>query len=539
MILAHLLVAGFSVGLAFVPLFNLLGFEFAVTMGTVLAYASGWRACASAAGARAASGPATPGPAHAFPGAALLRAGIENLSLLLLPLAVICVNAWRVPTCNWGEGLQFYLLFPAPGVLYGTSLGFLFGLLWPTRRARLALVLWSLATYVHVLWNVVREPPIFGFNAFVGFFPGPVYDRLIPISARLVLARGIVVMEAVLFATLALLLWDGTRARLAALLRPWNAQRAVPGGIALLTAVTLGMLAANGNSLGLRIDRAYIQRTLGGHIETEHCHIYYDADAYTPERAAELAREHEFHYAELREFFGVEPPQIGSYVYGSGAQKKRLMGAAGTSFEDALNDEFHINAARWPHPVLRHEMAHIFAAHLDRWWRICPQIGIHEGIAVAAEWREESAQLGLTPDEACVAMDSLGVLPDVGSIMGALGFWTQAHTRAYTTAGSFVRFLVDMQGMERFRRLWSSRDFEATYGRSLDDLIAAWRRQRLSKIRLTPEQLRRAERRYLRPAVFAVPCAHEIARLQAEASRALGAGRAFEAESLYAERVRI
>lgn len=532
--MASVLVTAIAIALTFVPLFNLLGFEFSVTFGAILAYVAGWRAAACAVEARASRERVDEGGGAPFPGSALLRATGGNLALCLFPLTVIALNSLRVRTCNWGEGLQFYALFTLPGILYGSALGYALGLRWSRRAARGLLVLWSLGTFAWALWNVLREPPIFAYNAFIGFFPGPIYDRLIPVSPQLIVARGIVVLQAMLFVLVATLLWDGARLRPRALLWAWNATRAVSGGLAVLVAVVLTLLWSHTDALGLRIDRQMIQRQLGGHLATEHCDIYYDVGAYTPERAAELAREHEFHYAELHEFFGFEPPgRIGSYVYASAVQKKRLMGAAGTSFEDALNDEFHINASHYPHPVLRHEMAHIFAAHFSRWLRICPLIGVHEGIAVAAEWREESARQGLTPDEACVAMDSLGVLPDLRQTMTWFGFWSQASRRVYTASGSFVHYLVERYGMDRFRVLWSRRDFVSAYGRDLETLLKAWRRERLDPLQLTPMQLRRAEQLFRPPAIFAVPCAHEQARLRAAATLAQGRWSLVEADSLY------
>jgi tetratricopeptide (TPR) repeat protein len=527
-----------TIALAFVPLFDILAFEFAVTMGAVLAYVSGWRACSRAAATRAAA----PRPLqHAgFPGTVLLRLGVQNLLVALLPLGLISANSMRVPTCNWGEGLRFYAIFALPGILYGTSLGFGFGLAWPAARARTAFVLWSLATYAYALWHVLREPPIFAFNAFVGFFPGPLYDREVALDGRLVLARLIVVLQSLFFALASALLWDGYRLRLRAAAFPWQGTRAVAGPLVLALALALGLLQAGAARLGLRPDRNSIRRQLGGHIATAHCDVYYDTASYTAARAAELAREHEFHYAGLRDFFGFDVPRrIGSYVYASAAKKKRLMGAGGTSFEDALNDEIHLNAGGWPHPVLRHEMAHIFAAHLVRWWRVCPLIGVHEGIAVAAEWRQESARLGLTPDEACAAMDSLGLLPDLRRSLGAFGFWTQPGARAYTAAGSFVSHLLQAHGSPKFRVLWASRSFEKAYGQGLEALLLSWKRERLAPLRLTAAQLQRAERLYRPPSVFAVPCAREQARLHSQLAELQRLQQYDAAEAVYDELQRL
>ena len=538
-LLAAVFVSLVSIALTFVPLFNLLAFEFSVSMGALLAYVSGWRACAAAASARQLFVP-RPGKMRGFPGRALFQVAGQNLLLSVFPLLIIGANAARVPNCNWSEGLQFYALFTVPGILYGTTLGFALGLTFRAGWARLHLLLWSFATYAYVLWNIVREPPIFAYNAFIGFFPGPLYDQGVPLTPLLLLARAIVVVEALLFAFLAVMLWDGARLRWRALVFPWTGARAVAGPLALGAVLVFAAVQVHAGRLGLRPGAGDVRRALGGHIATEHCDVYYDVHAYTRKRAEELAREHEFHYGELREFFGFDVPgRIGSYVYASAEKKKRLMGAGGTSFEDALSDEIHLNAASWPHPVLRHELAHIFAAHLARWWPICPQIGIHEGIAVAAEWREESGRLGLTPDEACAAMDSLGLLPDLGSLLGAFGFWTQPGARAYTAAGSFVHHLVATYGIERFRVLWSSRKFERAYDRSLDDLVREWKREKVEPVRLTSLLLLRAERLYRPPAIFALPCAREQARLQSELAAARQGEQFARAESLYAGFLRL
>jgi hypothetical protein len=183
-------------------------------------------------------------------------------------------------------------------------------------------------------------------------------------------------------------------------------------------------------------------------------------------------------------------------------------------------------------------MAHIFAAHIDRWWPVCPLMGVHEGIAVAADWRQESSDIGLTPDEACVAMQRLGVLPDVQRTLSAFGFWTQASARAYTVAGSFLHHLVETYGMPAVHRLWSSRDFEASFGRPLDQLVGEWQQRRLDPVHLSARQMRLAERRYLRHSVFHTPCAHEQAQLRRDAAVAL-AVQPRSADSLYARLVDI
>lgn len=524
LVAAHVLAAATALALWPVPLFNVVGFEFAAAIGLLLAYVSGLRACGEAARASGAGG--------VFPGGPLLRTTAAHLTLPLTPLLVLLLRSSWVPACNWREGLLFYALLPLPAVVYGTAVGWGLGLRFSAGRARALFVAWSLATLLVAIVHLIRHPPKFSYNSFVGFFPGPLYDSRIPITPTLVLARFVVLLQAALFVLLAVLGWQDGGARWRAIPRRWHGERAVCGGLAIGVALTLALVEWRAPDLGLRIDRAHIQRRLGGHIETPHFDIYYDRGTISESRAREMADEHEFRFQQLRRFFGVEPGhRVGSYVYASAAQKKQLMGAGGTSFEDAWNDEFHINAAEDPHPVLTHEMAHIFAAQIHPWVPVCWKIGLHEGIAVAAEWNEESARLGLTPHRASAAMDSLGLLPDLEKSLGAIGFWTQPGARAYTAAGSFVRFLVDTYGMPRFFELWPRGDFERAYGKPLPELLREWRTL-LARTAPTLLELRRAERLFRRPGVFGQACAHEVARLESEVAAALARREFARAESL-------
>jgi len=524
-------VAAAALALWPVPLYNRLGFEFAAAMGVVLVLVAGWRAAGRAAAWRR---QATAASGIAYPGAALVRVAVENALLAVPPLAVQALRAAFDPPCDASSGLLFYAVLVLPALAYGTGLGFALGLAFT--RGRAAWAAWvALVVLVDVVW-LVAHPPKFSYDPIIGFFPGPLYDTEIPLDRTLVLARAGVVVQSLVALALSVLAWDGHRLRLRRIGADWRGERAalVVLAVPLVAATVLQQVYAA--PLGIRIDRAYIQRTLGGRIDTAHVRMYYDRAALEPARAAALAAEHEARFAQLAEFFELAPTRrIGSYVYASADQKKRLMGAGATSFEDALHDEFHINVSgEDPHPVLTHELAHIFAAQIDPWMPVSWKMGIHEGIAVAAEWSDESARLEMTPHEACAAMDSLGLLPALESTLSAWGFWTQPGARAYTACGSFVRWLVDTRGMTRFKALWRRGDFTRAYGVPLADLTREWRRE-IRRVPPTPMQLRRAARLFASGSIFAARCAHEVAGLERAAAARGAAGDAAAAESLWAE----
>ena len=45
----------------------------------------------------------------------------------------------------------------------------------------------------------------------------------------------------------------------------------------------------------------------------------------------------------------------------------------------------------------------------------------------------------------------------------------------YNVAGSFVGFLIETFGIESFRRLYETEDYDKAYGKSFDLLEAKWR----------------------------------------------------------------
>ena len=132
-----------------------------------------------------------------------------------------------------------------------------------------------------------------------------------------------------------------------------------------------------------------LPRKLGGFRETEHFEIFYARELET--EIEQIAEDCEFQYAQLSAYLmpdGDELSQkVRAYIYASPEQKKRLIGARGTSVEDPFGYGFHIHKQGFPHPVLKHELAHVFTVPWSP-LKVSLKIGLHEGIAVAADWDE-------------------------------------------------------------------------------------------------------------------------------------------------------
>ena len=509
--------------LANTPLLNLLAFEFCVVLAFGISFAGAHTAVTGVRNLRQRT-QSLRGNAAQMVMSTFWRAFGVNLTLLVAPLIIILLNAFRVKNCDFLEGFAFFLLLPVVSCVYATALGVFFGL-WLKRRwiAYLAYLGYIFVTLLALAYNLIFHPPVFGYHSTFGYFPGPIYDERIVISGTLLIARGTTLLLGWIFLSLAInTLEIGRHTRLEPTLYWQKLYRFKPQfadlnhRIRLIVLIILfGLICLFCGELGLRPTRGYIENKLGGLEETTHFKIYYEKGSKVEKEIEWIAQDHEFRYAQLVRYFQIEPTKkVQSYIYTSSEQKKRLVGARGTSVEDPLGYGFHINYEDFPHPVMKHELAHAFTADWHPILKVSLKIGMHEGIAVAADWDEGK----LTAHQWSRAMQQLEIAPMMSQIMG-LGFWGQSSSQSYTLAGSFVRFLIEKYGVEKARRVFPTGNFKKVYSKSLAELEREWRGF-LETVPLTEADLAIAAHRFNRPSVFQKPCAHEIAQLSSDAWRA-------------------
>ncbi len=477
-----------------------------------------------------------------------------SLSTLLLPLAVMFVKSWISGFCNVPEGLAFYLLLPGISVLWSTAVALICAL--ATIRKLHATLLFLGAMFVSIGISVFRlatQPPVFTYNPIIGFFPGPIYDEVMVITSTLLAARAIVLVSVLAMIAGLCACFDPSarKIRPSLLMKfrdggpdsgPGGTQAGGmdggPGGsqvegnpatgmaMRVLFLALLAVLAAAyayRAPLGIVIDRAYIQQTLGGHRQTAHFNIYYDQNTISNWNIDLIAREHEYQLDWVMSYLDVPAPstRIASYIYAHADQKKRLMGARHTSMERPGSDEMHLNNAAFPHPVLKHELVHVVSAAFGNalyggsYW-----IGFHEGLAEAVDWQNAP----MNPHEWSRAMRELGLAPPLKNLLSMTGFWTAASSRSYTLCGSFVRFLIERYGLPAFKKAFPTGAVEEAYGRKPADLIAEWEAF-VDGIQLREDQLRIARQRFIRPAIFRRHCPHEVAALIDRAWQAYNAQR--------------
>lgn len=498
-----LVITALAAALCFVPLFNVLAYEFCFAIGLLAGVTS---ITIGLAVARARE----PRPS------ALLHA-LALATLHLLPaLGLISLNAVRVKNCNMAQGLAFFALLPCCSAWYGATIGVLVGQLGKraTRFARAAAAGALLATSVGLsLWALYAEPSIVAYNHFLGHFAGSLYDEVIRLDARLIAFRCGTLAR---IALIGVVLWVRYCAR--------TSLGHVALALALVAAMVLsaGYERIAGRRFGFRVTRSDVIEALPI-TESRPGIVVHLPDGLAPELRAAIADDHAFRLELIKKRLGVNDlPTIHSYVYGDAATKARLMGARGTMVSKPWLYEIHVHNPIAPHPVVEHELVHVVAAALappplrvSSRFGVFVNMGLVEGLAEAIT----TPRGQLDGDAYARAMRHLNLAPNMRTILGGGGFWGAAPARAYTIAGSFVSYLLRTFGTTPLKKVYAHGNFEEAYGKPLEALIGEWEHY-LDEGTLSSRELDITAEQFRTPAIFERTCAHEVAALREQAAHA-------------------
>lgn len=454
--------------------------------------------------------------------------GAIELSILAgLALGILLLaQLWQRNCDPWG-GVGFFAMGPVLAAAMGWVCGLWGGALGRRRAAQIALAGLGPATSTAIgLWRLWSDPVIFAFDPFWGYYSGAIYDEAVSIGPTYLSFRA----YNVLAAGAALGVWRLAVDRSLRPSRPTSWGAVLPA----ITAVGLaGGLAAwmglRGAAMGFTANVASITEVLSGVRETEHFIIHYNPRSPTARAIDVVAADHELAWAQLAEEMGRQPEgKVRSFVFANPGQKRVLMGAGRVQVAAPWRQQIYLDYRGWPHPVLPHELAHVFGKTIgDAVFGVSidgviPNIALIEGFATAMAPRA-SDRLDLH-DQATV-LERLGKRPPLAAIMGP-AFFTQSSRVAYTTAGSFCRWLIDTRGFEPMAALYhSGGDFSAAYGEPLEALEQQWLAFLEQREGVTEDDVDAQAQLYERRSVFQRPCAHRAATLQEDVGRAQAQGR--------------
>lgn len=495
-----LVYACLSVVLWFVPLFNLLHAESSAVIAGVAFFSAGL------AGIRG------------FEESESLRSVILKQEVaLVMPWALLTVTLLWVPNCGYFQGLLFFLLYAPFSVALGVALAYTI----TGSSSRYPRLLFGVVGLLLLIGSMVYDlgfhPQFYIYNHVFGGVMGPIYDEELTIRPGLVAFRGMTV----LWTILALLVGLRLRQINAPSDEAYDASKQLGRSskvliASVLVAVLIGLGYLFSSSLGLNTTEHSIRQSLSGHAATEHFDIFYDP-ASLGEGEIKLMKEgHEYRYAQLAERLDLEVGnRIASYIYPNPEEKARLTGARFTNVAPVWlrRPQMHILLASYSR-VFSHELGHVFSREFGLpLLRATLAVGLVEGLAVALEPPDGQP----TPHEQVAvslsrhsSSDSLSLTRDLAARLTPMGFWTGRGAVSYATSGSFVSFLLEGYGAERFKKVYARANYNEVYGKPLIDLAAEWE----SYIRAQPPVDSLVSQSILRrfdvPSLFEKRCPHYI-----------------------------
>ncbi len=347
------LLAALAAVLLFVPLFDLLGYEFCLVLAGGATLVGGQRGAARGNELRAAPCDALQSatrehhPLRFLLGRWALAAG-ETALLLLVPLALISLNALRVRNCNFAAGLTWFVVLPLASGTLAAAVGLAATLL--TRRPFAVFAIIILFSISYSLYRFYHSPTISTYNVFLGYYPGSLYDEEVAIPAALWWARAQQLLSVGAgFSALAL----------------WRRRRLPRGALVgfVVCALPAALLFARRGTIGFARSARDVQAALGAVYTTPHFVLHYAPQGPFAHDIALYGEDHEFWWSQLEQRLGRAPtPPIHSYLFDSAAQKGALIGAASTSVAKPWRNEIYLQHEPWPHTVVAHELAHVFGA---------------------------------------------------------------------------------------------------------------------------------------------------------------------------------
>ena len=447
----------------FLPLADHLGYEFAEIMALLAGVFGG------------------------LPG--MRRARRTALFGLAAPVAIILLNGLRRPACDPLAGFTLFVLLAVPSAALAYALGAACAVVAPRRPGWLYAAVF-LATLAAALWPIARDCQVFAFHHLGGWYPGPIYDEAIRPTRALWLFR----LTTLLYAAACLCFVAGRRFC-----------AALVGAAAVILSLQAERFHWQASAVGL-------DAALGGSLTTEHLLLHFPREKTAAEREL-LARSAEADVRAVARFLGLREagPRVEVWLFRSAEEKRTLIGAAETSFTKPWLRQIHVNDAPAPHPILRHELVHALGAQLARGpWGVpgrlgglIPEMALIEGVAVAGDWPAGE----FTVHDEARALRALKRMPDVARLFKPGLFYAESGPRAYTTAGSFMRWVWETR---KPANLYAPVDAAALAPEYLAFLDAA---------PAPPRAVALASQRFSAPSIVRKRCAHEVAGLSREAAQ--------------------
>ena len=369
--------------------------------------------------------------------------------LLLTPLTVVSLNYFFVEICSFKDGLYFYLVISLASGLIAFFLAEIIYSLFP-RRAYLILIISLMVLIAIPLFELYLYPQIYFYSPLIGFFPGSIYDEDISIDSKLITYRTLNLLFIYIFFYL-------------------TKKKIVKNKLLFSSLILVGIIISFLISplFGFSTNENRLKNILTNKIETNNFIIYYDKLDSTEEKIISLY--FNYYYSELHRIIKTKPPRkIKAFLFENDNDKRRYFGSENADVAKPWLYQIYLDKNNWK-STLKHELAHIFSAEFGS-----------SPLKLSGDFNPfliEGFATAMDPFVDIYDIDHLAAIHYKNSkeniipkISGSINFFGFNSTLSYIYSGSFCKYLIEVYGIDKFKRFYSDNNFEKVYNKNFSSI---------------------------------------------------------------------
>ncbi len=440
-----------------------------------------------------------------------------SLGFVILPLILSFLSLPFSKSCPILDGLIFYLVLTVPTPLIGLAMGTLSFSISRKFSLLIFIVILILIALIPVA-EIYFNPQIYFYNPVVGFFPGTIYDEAIEVDVKLIFYR---LFNLTFFTLLLYLLIKGLVTNSKINLR-----------IGWIYAVVVSFVfVAFSSLLGFSTSRSKIENELDKIIRTENFEIRYSS-SINDTLINVIALHHEYYYFELSKFFQLKPSRkISSLIFTSREQKRKLFGSENADIAKPWIPEIYTTADNYDR-TLKHEIAHCFTGEFgSSIFKVADNFNpvLIEGAAMAADPIYDSYDL----DYLAALAYKYNFNVDIQNLFSTFNFFKQPSTLGYIISGSFMKYLIERFGIEKFKGIYSNLDFKKHYNKELSELASDYEDYLKNKFSFGEASINQAKYFFGRKSIFYKDCPRYIAKQLRKAWRYVDTRNYYDAKNIF------
>ena len=377
--------------------------------------------------------------------------------MLVIPFVISISKSIIFGFCSFCDGFWFYLVITFPSVVIGGALGAMIFFIVKRFRKVLFIFLYLLILFIPIL-EIYFNPQIYLYNPLFAYFPGTIYDEGLVVDFKLFLYRffNLLFFASIIFY---LLKWKKKSGSLSI-------------GKVFFTSiiiVSLFFYFILSPKLGFTTTVSSLRSHLSNKIESEHFIVQADK-RISKKDLNQIIINQEFYYYQLVKFFNDKPAiKITTYIFYDRNQKKELFGSANADVAKPWLYSVYISFDSWE-STLKHETAHCFTADFGSGiFKLAAGFNpaLIEGAAESADgFYDEN---GINYLAALAYQNNYRV--NIESLLNSFSFFSSVSSLSYIYSGSFAKYLISNFGIEKFKILYQTNDFEKTYNKNLTDVV--------------------------------------------------------------------